>query len=313
MISMISYILKKLIILLGSLFIIITTTFYLIKSIPGDPFTDSQLLPKEVVQNLISHYGLDEPLYKQYLHYLYKLIRLDFGESLKYENKSVSQIIFQGLPISLSLSITALLCALCMGIVIGSLVSIYSNRSSKIVFLLYTIIATSLPSFILAFLLQYLFAIYWKIFPIARLDSPLHMVLPVLSLASFPAAFIAKLTHTTMMQTLNKPFIITAIAKGLSPKRIFFDHVLKNSLLPVIAYIGPLSASIFPSSFVIERIFAIPGLGSWLLVSITHRDYMVVLGITIFYSMILLFIVFLVDLIYPLLDPKICMREQRYA
>lgn len=312
MISMIPYVLKKLIILLGSLFIIITTTFYLIKSIPGDPFTDGQL-SQEAVQNLISHYGLDEPLYKQYLHYLYKLIRLDFGESLKYENKSVSQIIFQGLPISLSLSITALLCALCMGIIIGSLVSIYSSRSSKIIFLLYTIIATSLPSFILAFLLQYLFAIYWKIFPLARFDSILHMVLPVLSLASFPTAFIAKLTHTSMMQTLNKPFIITAMAKGLSPKRIFFDHVLKNSLLPVIAYIGPLSASIFPSSFVVERIFAIPGLGSWLLVSITHRDYMVVLGITIFYSMILLFIIFLIDLIYPLLDPRICMREQRYA
>lgn len=313
MISMTSYVLKKMIILFGSLFIIITTTFYLIKSIPGDPFTESQLLPKEVVQNLISHYGLDEPLYKQYLHYLYKLIRFDFGESLKYENKSVSQIIFQGLPISLSLSITALLCALCMGIVIGSLVSIYSSQSSKIIFLLYTIIATSLPSFILAFLLQYLFAIHWKIFPIARFDSILHMVLPVLSLASFPTAFIAKLTHTSMMQTLNKPFIITAMAKGLSFKRIFFHHVLKNSLLPVVAYIGPLSASIFPSSFVIERIFAIPGLGSWLLISITHRDYMVVLGITLFYSMILLFIVFLIDLIYPFLDPRICMREQRYA
>lgn len=310
---MITYVLKKLITLIASLFIIITTTFYLIKSIPGDPFTDSQLLPKEVVQNLISHYGLDEPLYKQYLHYLYKLIRLDFGESLKYENKSVSQIIFQGLPISIFLSITALLCSLCIGIVIGSLVSIYSTQSNRTIFLLYTIIATSLPSFILAFLLQYLFAIYWKVFPIARLDSVMHIILPVLSLASFPAAFIAKLTHTSMMQTLNKPFIVTAKAKGLSPKRIFFHHVLKNSLLPVIAYIGPLSASIFPASFVIEKIFAIPGLGSWLIVSITHRDYMVVLGITIFYSMILLFVIFLIDLIYPFLDPRICMREQKYA
>lgn len=309
---MVRYVLKKLIILLGSLFIIITTTFYLIKSIPGDPFTDGQL-SKEIVQNLISHYGLDEPLYKQYLQYLYKLMRLDFGESIKYENKSVSQIIFQGLPISFSLSISALLCALCIGILIGSLVSIYSNRSNKLLFLLYIIIATSLPSFILAFLLQYLFAIYWKIFPIARLDSMLHMVLPVLSLSSFPAAFVAKLTHTSMMQTFNKPFIVTARAKGLAPPGIFFNHVLKNSLLPVIAYIGPLSASIFPASFVIERIFAIPGLGSWLIVSITHRDYMVVLGITIFYSMILLFIVFLIDLIYPALDPRICMREKRYA
>lgn len=309
---MLRYVLKKLIILLGSLFIIITTTFYLVKSIPGDPFTDGQL-SKEIVRNLISHYGLDEPLYKQYLQYLYKLMRLDFGESIKYENKSVSQIIFQGLPISFSLSISALFCALCIGILIGSLVSIYSNRSNRLLFLLYIIIATSLPSFILAFLLQYLFAIYWKIFPIARLDGMLHMVLPVLSLSSFPAAFVAKLTHTSMMQTFNKPFIITAKAKGLSPPRIFFNHVLKNSLLPVIAYIGPLSASIFPASFVIERIFAIPGLGSWLIVSITHRDYMVVLGITIFYSMILLFIIFLIDLIYPALDPRICMREKRYA
>ncbi|MGL4348095.1 MAG: ABC transporter permease [Chlamydiales bacterium] len=310
---MISYILKKLTLLLCSLFIIVTATFYLIKSVPGNAFSDSQLLPKEVVQDLIAHYGFDQPLHKQYIRYLYRLCHLDFGASIKYENRSVSQIIFQGLPTSISLSISALLFALCIGIPIGSFVSMYSNPLNKTIFLIYTIIATSLPSFILAFLLQYLFAIYWKIFPVARFDTIVHMILPVLSLASFPAAFIAKLTHSSIVQTLQQPFITTAIAKGLHPKRIFLYHVLKNSLLPVIAYIGPLSASIFPASFVIERIFAIPGLGSWLITSISHRDYMVVLGITIFYSALLLFIIFFIDLLYPLLDPRICMREKRYV
>lgn len=310
---MIAYILKKLTILTCSLFIIVTTTFYLIKSVPGDPFSDSEFLPKEVVQSLIAHYGLDQPLYKQYLLYLYRLCHLDFGASIKYENRSVSQIIFQGLPTSLALSISALLCAFCIGIPIGSFASMYSNSSTRATFLIYTIIATSLPSFILAFLLQYLFAIYWKIFPIARFDTIMHMILPVLSLASFPAAFIAKLTYASMSQTLKQPFIITAVAKGLPPERIFMNHILKNSLLPVIAYVGPLSASIFPASFVIEKIFAIPGLGSWLITSISHRDYMVVLGITIFYSAFLLCIVFLIDLLYPLLDPRICMREKRYV
>lgn len=310
---MIAYILKKLTILLCSLFIIVTATFYLIKSVPGDPFSDSQLLPKEVVQNLISHYGLDQPLYKQYTRYLYRLCQLDFGASIKYENRSVSQIIFQGLPISLSLSISALLCALCIGIPIGSFVTIYSNRSNRTIFLIYTILATSFPSFILAFLLQYLFAIHWKIFPVARFDTVMHMILPVLSLASFPTAFIAKLTHASMTQTLQQSFITMAVAKGLAPKRIFLNHILKNSLLPVIAYLGPLSGSIFPASFVIEKIFAIPGLGSWLITSISHRDYMVVLGITIFYSAFLLCIIFVIDLLYPLLDPRICMREKRYV
>lgn len=310
---MISYILKKLGLLLCSLFIIVTVTFYLIKSIPGDAFSDSQLLPKEVVQNLIVHYGLDQPLYKQYIRYLHRLCELDFGASIKYENRSVSQIIFQGLPTSLSLSMSALICALCIGIPIGSFVAMYSNPWNRNIFLLYTIVATSLPSFILAFLLQYLFAIYWKIFPIARFDTIAHMILPVLSLASFPAAFIATLTAASITQTLKQPFIMTAIAKGLNPTRIFLHHILKNSLLPVIAYIGPLSASIFTASFVIEKIFAIPGLGGWLITSISHRDYMVVLGITIFYSAFLLFIIFFIDLLYPLLDPRICMREKRYA
>lgn len=310
---MIAYILKKLTLLLCSLFIIVTVTFYLIKSVPGDAFSDTQLLPKEVVQNLVTHYGLDQPLYKQYVRYLYRLCQLDFGASIKYENRSVSQIIFQGLPISLTLSLSALLCALCIGIPIGSFFAMHSNPLYKTFFLFYTILATSLPSFILAFLLQYLFGIYWKIFPIARFDTIVHMILPVLSLASFPAAFIATLMNTSITQTLQQPFITTATAKGLTPTRIFFHHVLKNSLLPVIAYIGPLSATIFPASFVIEKIFAIPGLGSWLITSISHRDYMVVLGITIFYSAFLLFIIFFIDLLYPLLDPRICMRKKQYA
>lgn len=310
---MLSYIFKKLSLLFCSLFIILTVTFYLIKLVPGDAFSDSQLLPKEVVQNLIVHYGLDQPLYKQYIRYLYRLCQLDFGASIKYENRSVSQIILQGLPTSILLSMSALLCAFCIGIPVGSFVSMYSNRWNKNIFLIYTIIATSLPSFILAFLLQYLFAIYWKIFPIARFDTIVHMFLPVLSLASFPAVFIATLTDASITETLRQPFITTAIAKGLDPTRIFLHHILKNSLLPVIAYIGPLSASIFTASFVIEKIFAIPGLGSWLITSISHRDYMVVLGITIFYSAFLLFIIFFIDLLYPLLDPRICMREKRYA
>lgn len=310
---MLSYIFKKLSLLFCSLFIILTVTFYLIKLVPGDAFSDSQLLPKEVVQNLIVHYGLDHPLYKQYIRYLYRLCQLDFGASIKYENRSVSQIILQGLPTSILLSMSALLCAFCIGIPVGSFVSMYSNRWNKNIFLIYTIIATSLPSFILAFLLQYLFAIYWKIFPIARFDTIVHMILPVLSLASFPAVFIATLTDASITETLRQPFITTAIAKGLDPTRIFLHHILKNSLLPVIAYIGPLSASIFTASFVIEKIFAIPGLGSLLITSISHRDYMVVLGITIFYSAFLLFIIFFIDLLYPLLDPRICMREKRYA
>lgn len=310
---MLSYIFKKLSLLFCSLFIILTVTFYLIKLVPGDAFSDSQLLPKEVVQNLIVHYGLDQPLYKQYIRYLYRLCQLDFGASIKYENRSVSQIILQGLPTSILLSMSALLCAFCIGIPVGSFVSMYSNRWNKNIFLIYTIIATSLPSFILAFLLQYLFAIYWKIFPIARFDTIVHMILPVLSLASFPAVFIATLTDASITETLRQPFITTAIAKGLDPTRIFLHHILKNSLLPVIAYIGPLSASIFTASFVIEKIFAIPGLGSLLITSISHRDYMVVLGITIFYSAFLLFIIFFIDLLYPLLDPRICMREKRYA
>lgn len=310
---MLSYIFKKLSLLFCSLFMILTVTFYLIKLVPGDAFSDSQLLPKEVVQNLIVHYGLDQPLYKQYIRYLYRLCQLDFGASIKYENRSVSQIILQGLPTSILLSMSALLCAFCIGIPVGSFVSMYSNRWNKNIFLIYTIIATSLPSFILAFLLQYLFAIYWKIFPIARFDTIVHMILPVLSLASFPAVFIATLTDASIAETLKQPFITTAIAKGLHPRRIFLHHILKNSLLPVIAYIGPLSASIFTASFVIEKIFAIPGLGSWLITSISHRDYMVVLGITIFYSAFLLFIIFFIDLLYPLLDPRICMREKRYG
>jgi oligopeptide transport system permease protein len=306
------YILKKLLYFAITLFTVVTLTFFLMKSIPGDPFTQEQAIPEEIMQNLYEHYGLDKPLHIQYLKYIKGFLTLDLGPSFKYEGRTTNQIIKEGFPISATLGLIAFGLAIFWGILWGSIAAFYKGRYLDHFGMLLAVAGMSVPSFITATLLQYIFSIKLGVLPIARWGTFSHMILPAIALASFPSAFIARMTRASMVEVLQKEYILTAKAKGLSKFQIWKKHVLKNSLLPVISYLGTLFASITTGSFIVEKIFGIPGLGGWMVSSITNRDYTIIMGLTIFYSFILLISITITDIIYFFLDPRIKDRFQNY-
>lgn len=274
-------------------------------SIPGDPFMQDQPIPQEILDNIHRHYGLDQPLYVQYIKYLKGVVTFNLGPSYKYEGRQVEQIIAEGIPSSLLIGIQALCMATFVGITLGAIAAYFRSKWQDHLCMVIAVIGISVPSFLMATFLQYVFSIQLSILPVARLESYAHTILPTIALASMPMAFIARLTRNNMIDVFEQNFVTVAYAKGLTTFQVFKSHVLKNSILPVVTYLGPLTCSILTGSFVIEKIFALPGLGGWFVNSIMNRDYTLIIGITLFYSTLLLTVVFLLDLIYPLLDPRI--------
>jgi oligopeptide transport system permease protein len=300
-----SYILKRFFSNLLALWVIVTVTFFLMKAIPGDPFTQEKALPKEILDSLYKHYKLDQPLLAQYGSYLKSVITWDLGPSFKYKARTVNEIIKSGFPVSATLGLEAMLIALTLGITLGSIAALKQNQWQDYTSMIVAVIGISVPSFILAAFLQYFFSIKLDLFPVARWGTFSQSVLPALSLAALPTAFIARLIRANMLEVLGMDYIKTARSKGLSSRAVIIRHALRNSLLPVVTYLGMLTANIITGSFIIEKIFGIPGLGQWFINSITNRDYTVIMGITVFYSIILLSAIFIVDIIYGLIDPRI--------
>ena len=297
--------------MLLTLFFVITLTFFLMKMIPGDPFLQEQTIPEEILQSLYAHCGLDQPLSVQYGKYLKGIITWDLGPSFKYEGRTLNQVIRDGFPISATLGGIALVLALVWGLFWGSIAALYREQWQDRCAMIIAVLGMSVPSFIMATFLQYFFGIHLGWLPIARWGGFSHMILPAIALASFPTAFIARLTRTTMIEILEQDYILTARAKGLSLWEVWKGHVFKNSLLPIVSYLGTLAANILTGSFVVEKIFGIPGLGSWFVSSIANRDYTIILGLTMFYSAILMATIFLSDFICLFLDPRI--KEARHA
>ncbi|WAA11865.1 ABC transporter permease [Fervidibacillus halotolerans] len=302
---MLKYILRRLGFILLTLFVIITVTFFLMRLAPGNPFTSEKRLPPEIEANLNAHYGLDQPLYKQYFDYLGKVVTWDFGPSIKYKGQSVNDLISDGFPVSLQLGLEAIVIALFFGVLLGVLAAIRQNQWVDYLSMSIAVIGISVPSFIIAALLQYVFAMKLDWFPVATWESFRHTILPAVALALAPLAYIARLTRSTMLEVLSNDYIKTAKSKGFNERIIIYRHALRNSLLPVVSYMGPLTANVITGSFVIEKIFGIPGLGAHFVQSITNRDYTVIMGVTSFYSIILLLSILMVDIIYGLIDPRI--------
>ncbi|MFN0064836.1 MAG: ABC transporter permease [Chlamydiales bacterium] len=299
------YIVRRLFSNLFALWVIITITFFLMKVIPGDPFTEEKALPKEILESLRDHYGLNDPLLQQYGRYIKSVAKWDLGPSFKYKTRTVNDIIKSGFPISLTLGLEALFISIPLGIFLGSIAALKQHRWQDYGAMLMAVIGISVPSFILAAFLQYFLAIKIDLFPVARWGTVQQSILPALSLAALPTAFIARLTRTNMIEVLTMDYIKTARAKGISEFRVIFKHALRNAILPVITYLGMLTANILTGSFIIEKVFGIPGLGQWFINSITNRDYTVIMGITVFYSVILLSAIFCVDILYGWIDPRI--------
>lgn len=302
---MAKYITKRLLYLLLSLYLIITATFFLMRIAPGNPFTGEKQLPPEIQASLNEHYGLNQPWYVQYGDYLVKIAQWDFGPSFKYKSRTVNDLINDGFPVSLFLGMEAIFIALALGVILGIIAALRHNKWQDYSAMIVAVLGISVPSFIMATVLQYFLAIKFHIFPVARWETFMHTVLPALALASTPMAFIARLTRSSMLEVLSNDYIRTAKSKGLGQGAITVKHAIRNALLPVVSYMGPLSAGIITGSFVIEKIFGIPGLGSHFVMSISNRDYTVIMGVTVFYSIILLSAILLVDIAYGLIDPRI--------
>ncbi|WP_264741003.1 ABC transporter permease [Cytobacillus firmus] len=307
---MTGYIMKRLIAMVVTLWFIITLTFFLMHSIPGSPFNEERNTSEAVQRNLEKFYHLDEPLYVQYGMYLKSVVTFDFGPSIKKSSQTVNEMLGRGFPVSFELGIVTLIVAVFSGIALGIIAALRHNGFIDYLAMTIAVLGISVPNFVLATLLIQQLAVNLAILPVATWSSPKHMILPTLALATGPMAIIARLTRSSMLEVLTQDYIKTAKAKGLSPVKIVFKHALRNALLPVVTVLGSLAASILTGTFVIEKIFAIPGMGKYFVESINTRDYPVIMGTTVFYSSILIIMLFLVDIAYGVLDPRIKLHKK---
>ena len=299
------YIINRFLMAIVTIWAVTTITFFLMHSIPGDPFTKEGRMPPGVYQNLMKYYKLDKPLFVQYGMYLKSLTQLDFGPSLKSESISVNRYIRDGAPISFHLGIQALIIAVALGLILGVIASLNHNRWPDYLSMVLAIIGISVPGFLMAtFLINYI-AVGWGILPVAQWGTWQQTVLPSISLALMPMAFIARLMRSSMLEVMGQDFIKTAKAKGLTQNVVILRHAIRNAILPIVSVLGIIAANLVTGSFIIEHIFGIPGIGEMFVKGIQNRDYPVILGSTIFYCAILVLLMFVVDVAYTFIDPRI--------
>lgn len=302
---MAKYILKRIGISIITLWAVITITFFMLRLLPGGPFTGEKNIPEAIMQNLEVKYGLDKPLFEQYGLYLKNLLQGDLGESMKYAGREVSEIISYSFPSSAKLGVVVIIIALVFGISLGIIAALKYNTWPDSLCMVLATLGVTIPSFVLASVLMYVFGVKYKLLPVTGLNSPVSYILPALALGGYSIAFISRLTRSKLLETLGSDYIRTAKAKGVSSFKIIVKHALRNTLIPIITYLGPLIAGILTGSFVVEKIFAIPGLGREFVNTISNRDYTVIMGVTVFYSAILIVCNLFVDLLYGIIDPRI--------
>lgn len=302
---MLGYFIKRIANAMVVLWLVTTITFLLMHAIPGGPFTAEKNLPPVIKANIEARYKLNDSLQQQYADYVCNLAKGDLGPSFKYQGRTVNDIIAENAPVSFELGIECVLLAVFVGIPSGVWAAVRRNKWQDRLLGFLTTFGMAVPGFVMAALLVKVFAMELGILPVALWYDWDSRILPVITLAIMPMAFIARLTRSSMLDILGQDYIKTARAKGLSEVAVLFKHALPNAITPVVTYIGPMTASVLTGSFVVENIFAIPGLGKFFITSIYNRDYTVILGITIFYSAIVIIMNMIVDLIYPLIDPRV--------
>jgi oligopeptide transport system permease protein len=310
---MLKYIIRRLVSMILVVLIVATATFFLMRFLPSGPFSREKALPAAVIKNLEERYHMNDPLWKQYLSYMGNLVRGDLGPSFKYKDRTVNSIIADGFPVSATLGVVAVLFAVAVGIPLGIWGALRQNGWQDNLVMFVALLGVSVPNFIMAVLLMFIFALGLHLLPAAGWGTPQQLILPALTLAGYPIAFIARLVRSSMLEVLRQEYITTARAKGLSERLVIFRHALRNILIPVVTVLGPLIAAVFTGSFVVEKIFAIPGLGRYYVTSINDRDYTTILGVTVFYSALLVFMNFVVDLTYAWLDPRIRYVERKVS
>ncbi|MEJ6603904.1 MAG: oligopeptide ABC transporter permease OppB [Opitutaceae bacterium] len=302
---MFRFIARRLLETIPVLLIIITATFFMIRFVPGGPFTSEKAVSPEIKANLEAHYGLDKPLYQQYFDYLGSLMKGDLGPSFKYPNRTVNEIIADKLPVSLELGLTSLAVALVFGITLGVIAAIKRNTWLDYVSSSIAMTGICIPTFVLGPILVLVFAIHLGWFNASGWYTSYDRVLPAATLGLVYSAYVARLTRGGMLEILNQDYIRTARAKGASEFRVIFRHALKGGLLPVVSFLGPAIAGILTGSFVIETIFQIPGLGREFVNSAFNRDYTLVLGTVILYASLIIVLNLVVDVVQVWLNPKL--------
>ena len=308
------YILKRLLLAVLTLWIIITITFVIMHAVPGSPFVGEKAIPQSTMDALNAKYGLDKSYPEQYLMYLGNAVRLDFGESISYTGRTVISLIGTGFVTSAFLGLCAAVIAIIVGITLGSIAAIYRSKWIDQFILVVSTASVSLPSFVVGVVLLWSLTVWCPLFPsragsvidaFAGNASFLGYVLPILSLALYPTAYITRLTRSAMLDSLGQDYIRTAQAKGVSKFSLIFKHALKNSLSPVVSYAGPMIAYIMTGSFVVESIFSVPGIGEYFINSIKTLDYTMIMGTTILLSVLMLSLNLISDILYKVIDHRV--------
>ncbi len=307
---MLRYILKRTVIALITVLVLITIIFALVRLLPGDPFI-SEKTNQAIRDKMMTYYGLDKPIWQQWLTYVGNMLHGDLGVSLKYPGRTVNSTIAQTFPYSAGLGVRALLLALSVGLFLGTMAAQKAGKALDVICVLIAIIGISMPDFIIGTVLQLVFAIKLKWLPAAQWESARHMILPVIALSLYTLALITRLMRSSMLEVTHQDYILTARAKGLSPRQVIWRHEMRNAILPIVTIMGPITAAVLTGTFVLERIYAIPGMGKFYVQSINDLDYTMVLGMTAFYGVFLVAANLIVDILYGIIDPRIKLAETR--
>ena len=299
------FVVRRLLALVPTVWVIVTITFFLIRLAPGGPFQAEREIPAEAKAALQAKYGLDQPLHVQYGRYLANVVRFDFGPSYKYPSRTVREIVLGALPVSLELGGLALLFAIVIGVPLGALAAARQNTAWDHVPMSFAMLGVSIPNFVLGPILIFVFALTLRWLPPAFWGTPGEKVLPVITLGAIYVAYVARLTRGGMLEVTRADFIRTARAKGLDERTIIVRHALRGGLLPVVSFLGPAAARAVTGAIVVEKIFAIPGVGQYFVNAAFNRDYTLVMGVVVLYAVLLILLNLLVDVAYGFLDPRV--------
>lgn len=307
---MLRYTLQRVVTMLVVAWVIVTLTFVMLHALPGGPFASDKVLPEAIMRNIEKRYHLDKPLWQQYVDYLGNVAVWDLGPSFKYEGMTVNQLINKGFPVSAAIGGVSVLISLVVGIPVGVIAAMRHNGLLDRTTSALAVLTAAAPSFVIAAVLQYYLGYRWRLFPPATWGTARHAVLPTLTLCSFTLAWVVKLTRSTMLEVIGQDYVRTARAKGLPALLVIFRHMLPGTLVPIIASVAPIIASVLVGSFIVESIFAIPGIGREFVQSISNRDYTVTLGMTVFLGLLLTGFTLAGDLLSAVVDPRIRLGKE---
>jgi len=302
------YIYRRVLLALATIFIVATLTFFLMNLVPGGPFMSEKAVSPAARAALEAKYGMDKPLFQQYLTYMGGALRGDFGESLKQRGRTVSSIIFSKFPVSARIGLISCTWAIILGVILGCLAATKRGKFLDHFISVFATLGIAVPSFVICTLLLYFFGAKWKLLPTHGITSWKNYIMPVMALSFYPTAYIMRIMRSSMLDVMGQDYMRTARAKGVKPVFILFKHALRNAILPVVTYAGPMIAYTLVGSFVVEKIFTIPGLGGEFISSIMNRDYTVIMGTTIFLAALMIVINVIVDIVYKLIDPRITLK-----